>query len=444
MWENEVQEIDFAGRRKAFLSKIKDGVAVFAAAPELVRNSEVRFPYRQDSNFYYLTGFEEPHSICLLSCDTKASFQIFARPRDPKRELWDGKILGPEGAKSRLGADVAFPSAPESYFDEAFIEAIRSSEKLYYRVGVNLEFDRRIFRLLEKAACLDVGRRVRPLWPIVDPETVLGEMRLVKSRAEIGRLQMAAHISSEAHSSAMRIAKPGMFEYEVEAVLQHAFRINGARRLGYSTVVASGPNACVLHYASNNRRMNEQDLLLVDAGAEYDYYTADITRAYPVGGKFTQEQREVYLSVLKAQKECISLARPGKTLGHIHDCAIEILTEELRRLKILRGTTQSLLKRKAFAPYFPHLTSHWLGMDVYDAGGYFLDNFEHERKLQPGIVFTIGPGLYFNPEISGNQKYKGIGVRIEDDILITNNGCKVLTYGVPKEIDEVESICTQV
>lgn len=439
---SEIHAIDFAARRKTFLAKAKGAVAVFPSAPELLRNNDVHHPYRQESNFFYLTGFDEPHSVCLLASNNKAPFQMFVHPKDKKKELWEGKILGPEGAKSTLGADNAFPSIPGTFFDDAFVEALMEADVLYYRVGLQPEFDVRIFSLM-KLAARRLGRTGRPMWPIHDPDEILSDMRLHKSKMEVERLQAAARISAEAHTSAMRMAKPGMYEFEIEAVLLHSFRMHGSGRVGYSSIVASGPNACVLHYISNSRRMAQNDLLLIDAGAEFDYYTADITRVFPVGGTFSPEQREVYSSVLRAQKECIAMARPGKTMKEIHAHAVEVLTEELKRLKILKGTTQSLIKKKAYFPYFPHGTGHWLGMDVHDVGRYYNGNYESARKLEPGHCFTVEPGLYFG-DSNAPAKYRGIGVRIEDDILITSPGCKVLTHGVPKEIDEVESICMQV
>lgn len=442
MWKNETLPIDFAGRRKAIYGKLKNSVAIFPSAIEANRNGSVKHPYRQDSNFYYVTGFDEPEAICLLAPESKNPFQFFVLPRDKHKELWEGKMPGLEGAKSRTGADAVFASIPDEVFDNAFIEAMRDADALYYRFGVNEDFDERILKLLPRAL---KGRRKRgaPMWPIFDSDEILAEMRLIKGKPEIARLQIAGQITGEAHVEAMKIARPGMFEYEVEAVLYHAFRIHGAGRLGYQSIVASGPSACVLHYRTLNRRLQEGELLLIDAGAEYDYYTADVTRAFPISGSFSEPQREVYNAVLLAQKECIRMAKPGTTLRAIHERACEVLTEELRKLKVLKGSTASLLKNRAFAPYYPHGTSHWLGMDVHDAGKYYAQKWDEPRKLEPGMVFTIEPGLYFSPDQTGPARYKGIGVRIEDDILITKGGCKVLTSGIPKEIDEVESLCSQ-
>ncbi len=442
MWSKEILEIDFANRRKTFLKKIANSVAVFPSAHEAIRNSDVHYPFRQESNFFYLTGFEESASIALLSPQDEAPFQVFVQPRDKTKELWEGKILGPEAAKGKLGADAAHPSLPANVFDDAFINAIVRAERLYYRVGIDFNFDQRIFALLQRAS-RRLGRTGRPLWPIFDPSEVLGEMRLVKSKAEIARLQLAGHITAEAHVNAMRVTKPGMYEYEIEAVLYHAFRARGAQRVGYGSIVASGSNACVLHYVANNRRMEDKDLVLVDAGAEFDYYTADVTRVFPVSGTFTKEQREIYSAVLTAQKECIQQARPGKTMHDIHATAVEVLVEEMKKLKILKGPTKSLIKNRDYFPWFPHSTGHWLGMDVHDVGKYYCESYENYRKLQPGVVFTVEPGLYFPPDSNAPARYRGIGIRIEDDILVTANGSQVLTSGVPKEVEEIETICSQ-
>lgn len=442
MWPESLHAVDFAARRRAFLKKIKGGVALFPSAPEALRNNDVHHPYRQDSNFFYLTGFEEPHSLCLLCPEGKAPFQMFVQPKDKTKELWEGKVLGPDAAKTRLGADAAFPSTIESKFDERLLDCLKEAETVYYRVGVNAEMDQRLFRLLA-AACRKLGRTGRPLWPILDPEMILGEMRLVKTAAEQQRLQIAADITAEAHVAAMRTAKPQMFEYEVEAALHHAFRAHGSGRVGYSSIVASGPNACVLHYVQNDRRMSGRDLLLVDAGAEFDYYTADITRVSPVGGTFTEPQRQVYETVLEAQKEVLRVAKPGKTIQFLHRTAIEVLVEGLKRLKVLKGPTKKLIDAKAYAPFYPHGTSHWLGMDVHDIGTYYVERYENHRKFAPGHVFTVEPGLYFAPDGPGPARFKGIGVRIEDDVLITSQGAKVLTVKAPKEIEELESLCSR-
>lgn len=443
MLTKELEPIDYSLRRKQFMKMIPKSVAVIFSNPKRPRNGDQCYKYRQDSHFYYLTGFDEPDSILLLAPQNKAPFQIFVPPRDKVKELWEGKISGPEKAKSQVKADVASPSSPNIFFDDAFIEAMMEAETLYYRVGFQPEVDQRIFGLLALAS-RKLGRTGRPNWPIFDPMEPLSEMRIIKSRAEIQRTEVAADITAEAHVSAMRLAKPGMFEYEIEAVVEHVYRQNGAGRIAFESIVASGANACVLHYSSNNRRMKDKDLLLVDAGAEYDYYSGDITRTFPVGGTFTEPQKEIYTAVLKAQKACLAACRPGKTLASIHEIAVEILTEEMRRLKILKGSKSSLIKNKDYQAYYPHNTGHWLGMDVHDAGKYYSGNdYKNYRKLEPGMVFTVEPGLYFGNQAPSPARYKGIGVRIEDNVVVINGGCKVLTSGVPKEVEEVESLCHQ-
>ncbi|MBI1861501.1 MAG: aminopeptidase P family protein [Deltaproteobacteria bacterium] len=434
-----LSHIDYRLRRKQFYAEVKNAVAVLPSAEHQVRNPDVTFPFRQESNLYYLTGFEEPHCVALFAPHSKTPFQFFVQPRNKTKELWEGKIWGPEAAKSRFGADAAASSATEIPFDEAFVTAICEAERLYYRVGLDREWDSRIFRLLEVAK-KRLGRTGRSLWPIFDPNEVLGEQRLVKTRAELERLEKACEITADAHASAMRLVKPDMYEYEVEALLFHAFRIQGAERLGYGSIVAGGSNACCLHYVANNKRLNEKDLLLIDAGAELDYFTSDITRVFPVGQVFSKEQREIYSAVLTAQKSCIKMARPGKTMRDLHDHATEVLVDELKKLKILKGPTPQIIKKLEHKRYYPHGTGHWLGMDVHDVGRYYAQRLQDPRKLAPGMVFTIEPGLYFGADSDAPAKYKGIGVRIEDDIVITNQGCRVLTSGVPKEIEEIESL----
>jgi Xaa-Pro aminopeptidase len=426
-------------RRTTFLSHIKGGVAVLFSAPHLIRNNDVHHAYRQDSNFFYLTGLEEPESACIFDPQSKKPFTLFVEPRDKVKELWEGRMLGLEGAREKLGADTALSSKDSNVFDEAVIEALQKADRLYYRVGVNPLQDQRMFSLMARAA-KKLGRTGRSLWTICDPSEVLGEMRLIKTSSEITCLQVAANITAQAHTEAMRYCKPGMYEFELEAALFHSFRAAGAGRLGYGSIVASGENACVLHYVNNDRKMTEKDLILIDAGAEFEYYTADITRCFPVGNRFSPEQREVYQSVLLAQKECVAMARPGRTLKEIHSHAVEVLTEELKRLKVLKGTTASLIKSEAYRPYYPHGTGHWLGMDVHDLGRYYEETYSNSRKLKAGMVFTIEPGLYFGADSKAPAKLKGIGVRIEDDILITEKGHQVLTSAVPKEVEEIESL----
>lgn len=438
----QTQKPDFSARRKRFLKELGNSVALFPSANMSVRNSDVHYPFRQESNLYYLTGFWEPNSKVLLAGNSKAPFKMFVEPRDKRKELWEGAILGPERAKSHLGADEALSSSPSTLFDDAFVEAMTQADALYYRVGLDAEFDCHVFRLLDRAR-KKIGRSGRPVWPIHDPDEILGEMRLIKDAAEIESLSKGCEITAEAHRRCMQMARPGMFEHEIEAELYQYFRAHGAERLGYGSIVASGANACVLHYIENNKKMSAKDLLLIDAGAEYEYYSADITRTFPISGKFSEPQKAVYNAVLTAQLECIKAAKPGNSMKALHELATEVLIEELRKLKILKGTAKSIAKDKSYQEFYPHGTGHWLGMDVHDVGKYYVESYDTPRKLKPGMVFTIEPGLYFAPHSSAPAQYKGIGVRIEDDILITAKGCRVLTDKVPKSVEEVEALCQQ-
>jgi len=433
-------KIDFAKRRKQFLKSLGRSVAIFPAAPQLFRNSDVHHPYRQDSNFYYLTGFEEDDSICLFDPNSKTPFQMFVPPKDKVKELWIGAIHGPSVAKSKFGANLALPSTPDSHFNDAFVKAMEEADGLFYKVGVDAAFDQKIFKLLQQSM-KEIGRTGRPMFPIRDPQEILGEMRLVKTPAEIERLKTAVDISARSHVNAMKVAAPGMHEFEVEADLFKYFRAHGAGRLGYPSIVASGPNACVLHYHNNSRVLQKNDLLLIDAGAEYDYYTADITRTFPVRRKFSKEERDIYQAVLKTQLACIKMAKPGTTMNALHKKSVEILVEELKKLKVLKGASKKLIDDETYKNFYPHGIGHWLGMDVHDVGRYYVSKYDNHRKLEPGMTLTIEPGLYFGPFSKGPAKYKGIGVRIEDDILITKNGCQVLSKDIPKEIEEVEKLC---
>ncbi|MCB0416656.1 MAG: aminopeptidase P family protein [Bdellovibrionales bacterium] len=431
------QANEFKTRRTQFLKQLGKGVAVLPSAKPALRNPDVAYPPRQESNFFYLTGFSELNSCCLFAPMSKFPFQMFVEPKDPTKELWEGYIHGPEQAQSLFGADRAQASHPETFFDEAFVEAICEADSLYYRVGLDSRMDERIFGLLQRAS-KKLGRTGRPFWPIRDPLEILGEMRCIKSPAEIERMATAAKISADAHKLAMKLAKPGSWEYEIEALLFKEFRGHGAERVGYNSIVATGSNACVLHYSSNNQQCQNGDLLLIDAGAEYDYYSADITRTFPVNGQFSKPQREVYEAVLDVQKQCVDAVKPGATVHALQEMASELLLEHLLRMKVLKGTKKALLQENAQKKYYPHGIGHWLGMDVHDTGRYYVSRYDEYRPLKPGMVLTVEPGLYFS---TGPARYKGIGIRIEDDVVVTSKGCKVLTSGVPKEVEEVEAAC---
>jgi Xaa-Pro aminopeptidase len=424
----------FAQRRKEFMSRMSGGVAIFAAAPVRQRNSDVDYEYRQDSDFYYLTGFEEPESICVLSPGhPKYEYILFVRPRDKEKETWTGIRAGVEGAMQNYGAEMAHTI---DQIDEILPEFLQDAPALYYQFSKNPETDRKILEMIEKIRQLHRAG-IYPPAMIVDPSQILSAMRLIKSREEVDLLQRAVDISAAGHIAAMKRIKPGMYEYEIQAVLEYVFRSNGSLRNGYPSIVGSGPNACILHYVNNTRQMVDGDLLLVDAGAEYGYYTGDITRTYPVNGKFSPEQKAVYEVVLNAQEKAIAAAGPGIPYSKVHDTAVQALTEGLIDLGLLTGTVQENIENEEYKKYYLHRTGHWLGMDVHDAGKYW--DAKQWRVFEPGMVFTVEPGLYINGE-DEHVAFRNIGIRIEDDILITHEGTRVLSSPCPKTVEDVESV----
>ncbi len=440
------RSIPYAARRQHFLSQIsKDGansVAIVPAHPELIRNNDVHFKFRQDSSFKYLTGFEEPDAVAVLrNVGGKKEFILFVRPKDLEKEIWTGYRCGVEGAVAKFGADRAYPIAE---FDTQMAKMLQGTDRVYYSFFKTLHMngveylDQKILRLLDGYRS-SLGRTGRGLVPIYDVNEVLGEMRLYKAPEEIERLRKACEISALAHCEAMARCRPGLYEYQVEALLEYVFRNAGSDRHGYPSIVAGGANATILHYIENSARLKDGDLFLIDAGAEVEYYTGDITRTFAVNGKMTAVQREIYDIVLTVQKECIKMARPGATMAGIHNFAVEALTDAMVSLKFLTGDRKKIVDTLAFKRYYPHGTGHFLGMDVHDTGLYQLNG--EPRKLEPGMAFTIEPGFYvLHDDSQVPAKYRGIGIRIEDDIVITPEGCDVLTSGVPKEVDEMAAL----
>lgn len=429
---------EFAARRKQLLEAIGDGVAIFPSAPLALRNRDVEHAYRQDSDFYYLTGFDEPESLLLLTNQhDEHQMVLFVRPRKREREIWDGPRAGVEGAVDDFGADAAFPI---DELAEKLPDYIGNVERLHYRIAQNEAADAKLF------ACLNLLRRggrrgVTAPEAIIDTSVHLHEMRMRKSAAELATMRRAAEITQEAHLRAMQFASPGKREYEVDAELMHVFRKHGSERPAYDSIVGSGPNATILHYRAGNRVLNDGELLLIDAGCEYDYYASDVTRSFPVNGKFSPEQRAVYEVVLRAQKQSVEAVKPGVTLAQIHDGAVRAITEGLIGIGLLEGDVDALIEKKKHEPFYMHRSSHWLGMDVHDVGRYFIDG-EH-RPLEPGFVLTIEPGIYIATDAEDvDERWRGIGVRIEDDVAVTNGGREVLTKGIPKELDEVEAACS--
>jgi len=414
------------------MSRMNGGVAFFASAPVRLRNGDVEYDYRQDSDFYYLTGFPEPEAFCVLAPgNPKHEYVLFVRPRDREKEIWNGYRAGVEGAIERYGAELAYPIDRAA---EILPEFLENASSLYYRISKHSEWDPKIFAMLD-AVRHKFRSGIYPPAEIIDPTRVLESMRSIKTPEEIEMIRRAADISSAAHTAAMKAARPGMHEFQVQAVLEYVFRSSGAMRNGYPCIVGSGPNTCILHYIENQRVMNDGDLLLIDAGAEFEYYTADITRTFPVNGKFSREQRAVYEVVLRAEKKAIEKCRAGNEFQKVHEASLHELTAGMIDIGLLQGSIEENIENSSYTKYFMHRTSHWLGMDVHDAGVY--RNGNQWRVLEPGMILTVEPGIYVGEE---DNRFRNIGVRIEDDVLITQGDPIVLSAACPKEISDIEKI----
>lgn len=425
---------------KDFIASIgKDAVAIIPAAHEQTRSYDTEFKFHQDPDFYYLTGFPEPDAIAVIApANKKAPFTLFVRPRDPLMETWYGRREGVEGAVKNYGASRALPIEK---FETELPKLLNGTEKLYYRFGVDTKLDQTILHYLSGQRF----RRLKTAYPphtIVDPTLVTGEMRLHKTPEEVELMQRSADIASEAHVLAMQAAKPGMNESQIEALIEHHFRMSGASGVAYNSIIGGGANATILHYVENNAPLKDGDLLLVDAGCAYQGYASDITRTFPVNGKFTKAQREVYEVVLDVQIQCVEATKIGNTVKSRQDLSIELLTEGMKKLGLLKGDTKELIKKKEFMKYYMHGVGHYLGLDVHDAGRYFTEQqAKNSRPFAPGMVLTVEPGLYIPPDATdAPAKYRGIGIRIEDDVLVTKEGNVNLTAKCPKQIEEIEEI----
>ncbi len=424
----------YAARRQAFLKQMGDGVALFPAAPTSIRSQDVEYRYRQDNDLYYLTGFPEPESLCLLSPNhDKEQFILFVRPRDKEKETWTGKRFGVEGAQEHFGVDAAYTI---DQLDKVLPEHLLAAEKIYYGLGRDERLNAKILDFVNQGR-LQRPRIGRGPVSLVDPSDLLHEMRLFKTPEEIDLMRCAVKASAAAHHAALHETRPGMYEYEIEALLEYHFRRNGADGPAYPSIVASGANATILHYISNDQQMRDEDLLLIDAGSEYACYCSDVTRTFPVGRAFSAQQKEIYSLVLTAQKHAIAMIRPGVGFDDVHQCATEILIDGLRDLGLLSGSTEDILEKGDYRQFYMHRTSHWLGMDVHDVGKYRVG--EEQRTLNPGMVLTVEPGLYIAADADVPAPYQGIGVRIEDDVLVTAGGHDVLTRAIPKELDDIEA-----
>ncbi|MCX8099287.1 MAG: aminopeptidase P N-terminal domain-containing protein [Casimicrobiaceae bacterium] len=431
----------YLARRSRLLAAIGEGVAVVPTAPELPRNRDTFYPYRHDSYFYYLTGFREPEAVLVLLGGNSPRSVLFCREKNLEREIWDGTRLGVELAREVLRIDETYPIAT---FEERLPELLRDRDTLYAPLALGgargADWDRLIARALERVRAMARAGVGAPK-ALVDVYSILDEMRLIKDEHEIALMRRAAEITAAAHVRAMRFARPGQWEYEVEAELMHEFIRSGARAPAYNPIVASGPNACVLHYSASSRRMEPGDLLLIDAGCEYEGYAADITRTFPVSGKFTGPQRDLYEAVLAAQTACMEVLRPGEPFHRYHEVAVEQLTRAMIDLGLLPCSYEEAIEKKTYERFYMHRAGHWLGMDVHDAGAYRVRG--ESQILRPGMVVTNEPGLYVRPAPDVAEAFWNLGVRIEDDVLITPEGHEVLTAAAPKTVTEVEAVCAR-
>ena len=416
-----------------------EGAMLLPAADEKARNADNEYPFRQDSDFYYLTGFEEPQGCALLLArGGERRFVLFVRPRDKEKEIWNGYRLGVDGARVTLGADEAWPVAEQ---EERLPGLLDGAATLWFKLGADDGWDRRVIGLLNGLrAQARAGKRAPGA--VVEPGRIVHEQRLFKDAGELALLRKAALITTEAHLAAMRDGSAGRREHQVQAEIEYAFRRRGGGGPGYGTIVATGANSTILHYRAGDAELTDGDVCLVDAGGEYGLYTADVTRTFPVSGEFTAAQAALYQACLDVQKQLVAAVRPGVTIDGLHDQAVRGLTEAMIRLGLLEGTPEERIADKAFRRYYMHRTSHWLGLDVHDAGDYTVDR--SSRPLEPGMVVTVEPGLYVAADDEkAPPGLRGVGIRIEDDVLVTADGHENLTEAVPKEIADVQAVCSR-
>lgn len=427
---------DYADRRKKLLAALdSDSIAILVAAPELIRNGDSTYLYRQNSDFYYFTEFDEPEAVAIFAPNSEyGNFILFNRPRNKTKELWGGPIVGQENACKIYGADSSFPI---SEIDNYLPKILQGRSKIYFEFA-KTNFNTNILTAVSNLR-QQVRSGVKAPSNFLSLETIIHDFRLCKSDHELALMRHAVNISVNAHKRAMQICKPGLMEYQLAAEIQYEFQKNGCISPAYTTIVGSGKNACVLHYIQNDTELKSSDLVLIDAGAEYKNYAADITRAFPVNGKFSPEQKQIYELVLQAQKAALKVAVPGALWASMQEAIIKTLTEGLVELGILKGNITDLIQEKAYVPFYMHNSGHWLGMDVHDVGTYKLDG--QWRMLEPNMVLTIEPGLYISAGTPGvAEKWWNIGVRIEDDVLITKTGNEVLSEALPKEVTDIEAL----
>ncbi len=437
MATTHIPKAEYARRRKALMAQMEpDSIAILPAAAVAIRNRDVEHVYRQDSDFQYLSGFAEPEAvIALIPGREHGEYVLFCRERNPEREQWDGLRAGQEGAIRDFGADDAFPITD---IDDILPGLIEGRDRVYSAMGSNPEFDR---RLMEWINVIRSKARMGASPPneFVALDHLLHDMRLYKSAAEVKVMREAAAISSRAHVRAMQACRAGLREYSLEAELDYEFRKGGAKMPAYGSIVASGRNSCILHYQQNDAVLKDGDLVLIDAGCEIDCYASDITRTFPVSGRFSAEQKAIYELVLKAQAAAFAVIAPGKHWNHAHEATVQVITEGLVELGLLKGSVDELIETEAYRAFYMHRAGHWLGMDVHDVGEYKVGG--QWRELEPGMALTVEPGIYIaadNQNVA--KKWRGIGVRIEDDVVVTRHGCEILTHGVPKTVAEIEAL----
>lgn len=428
---------EFARRRKALMAMMgPNSIAILPAAPERVRSRDTEYSFRQDSDFYYLSGFVEPESVLVLIPGREhGEFVLFCRERDRLKETWNGYRAGPEGACERFGADDAFPIDD---IDDILPGLIEGRERVYYGMGKDAEFDHQVM-VWVNAIRAQVRTGAIPPGEFLELDHLLHDMRLYKSAAEIRVMKRAGEISAAAHVRAMKACRPGLYEYQLEAEIHHEFAINGARFPAYNTIVGGGVNGCILHYVDNAAVLKDGDLVLIDAGCELDYYASDITRTFPVNGKFSPEQRALYELTLRAQQATLEAIKPGCHWNEPHEASVAVITAGLVELGLLHGDIDTLIAEEAYRTFYMHRVGHWLGLDVHDVGDYRVGG--EWRVLEPGMVMTVEPGIYVAADNTDvDPKWRGIGIRIEDDVLITKDGYEILTAQVPKTVDEIEAL----
>ncbi len=426
---------EFEKRRKQLMKMVgPGGIAILPSAPVRTRSRDVEYRFRQDSDFYYLTGFPEPEAVAVLVPGRdNGEYLLFCREKDPARELWDGQRTGQDGAIEAFGADDAFPIED---LDDILPGIMESCERVYYTMGMYAEFDARMADWVNTLRA-KLSRGVQSPHEFVALDHLLHDMRLFKSKGEISAMRKSARVAVEAHKRAMRMVRPGLYEYEVEAELRYEFRRNGGG-VSYNPIVGGGANACILHYVENNQPLNDGDLLLIDAGCEIDYYASDITRTFPVNGRFSPEQRALYQVVLDAQQAAIAKTVVGNHWNEPHDAAVKAITKGLKKLGLLEGSVARLLKDEAYQQFYMHRTGHWIGMDVHDVGDYKVG--DEWRMLEPGMVTTVEPGIYTGHSRKVPKRFRNIGIRIEDDVAVTRKGPDVLSKGLVSDPEGIEAL----